>query len=336
MAQQYAAAIARMLAEIDILTKENTQLAAEAKSEMLQLQAPRALTTRELLDMDPDILRERTGQVVQKRRMLEERNKQLLARIQLLQTELIQQNELEGRLQQLASASAAQAAVQKALENQLLSAAVLKAACKRNESAINQLEKMLEVQSRRNTSHVSASVPSPLNTLLREEIQTLQSALQAASEAGEAVTLDELRARIEEENVRVAALEQALKQPGQAAAIDDKVLEGSVVAAEREAAELQKQMLDAARRHAQEQTDLELKILEADARLQGGFGALTSFVLSEMPPSPTAARLPPSPTGARTIATSAQLMAGTGASARRPESGPRLPPLSQPPRTPPQ
>eukprot|EP00048_Salpingoeca_helianthica_P005745 m.91149 g.91149 ORF g.91149 m.91149 type:complete len:258 (+) comp13724_c0_seq3:702-1475(+) len=152
VAQQYAAAIARMLAEIDALTKENAQLAAEAKQEMKQMQPPQELTTRELLDLDIEVLRERTAAAVQRKRFMEERNEELLSRIQTLQNELIKHNEVESKIISLAKASAAQAAVQKALEAQLLSAAVLKATCKRNESAILQLEKMLEVQARRGTA----------------------------------------------------------------------------------------------------------------------------------------------------------------------------------------
>eukprot|EP00047_Mylnosiga_fluctuans_P024008 m.150904 g.150904 ORF g.150904 m.150904 type:complete len:332 (+) comp9750_c0_seq3:1077-2072(+) len=313
-AAQYQAAIERMLAEKADIAAQNAALSAEIKASENMLAPPKMLTTKELFEMSNPSLAELCASLLRKHRFIEERNRELLERIQSLQNQLIRQNETEAQIFQLRKAAAAQSAVQRSLEGQLIDAAMLKTACRRQERAIAELERLVadNATRRKPRDPLEPPIPSPAFVLLQEEVRTLTDTLDTAQLLDDD-TLEGIRARIEQEKSRLTALQQASGQPS-AGAIDDGVLAGSVAAAEKEAVELEAKLLQLVTAHAQELTDMEIRILEADAKMQGGFGAPSALALNELPSSAAFSPMRADPS-------------------RRPESGSRpaaLPPIVLP------
>eukprot|EP00041_Stephanoeca_diplocostata_P012216 m.203808 g.203808 ORF g.203808 m.203808 type:complete len:363 (+) comp18863_c0_seq2:130-1218(+) len=224
-----------------------------------------------------------------------------LSRIQKLQNELIEQNQLNFSIEQLEQAHEAQKAFLTSIQDQLKSASSRKRCIKRLETAIVQLETIVLQKSKNSSLAITSSIDSSYinspafdlltqeNSRISWEIDRALSETEVLNEIeckglgihGLEVHLNRLQDRytdVQERNVLLARRQDHR----------DAVLYGSRgnvgVAAdqmEEKTRSLQQQLLHVERAHAEELASLESKLLETKSSVFHGFSSAAGFILNE-------------------------------------------------------
>eukprot|EP00050_Salpingoeca_kvevrii_P000005 m.139812 g.139812 ORF g.139812 m.139812 type:complete len:321 (+) comp10000_c0_seq4:1721-2683(+) len=265
-------ALRRLGEEIVHMREEIARLETEKKKlEAANKAAPAAnvLSPDELLSAPRESILISRVSLLQRHKLYVQRNKDQLARIQQLQNDLIKKNELDIKVLKLKHAYSAQLAFKKKLEDEVALSTVYKIACKRQERAISRFEKMMDnPDAIGNTPH---PLPSPAFTLLEEEnrqleqyILRLQQKKQASGSAPPRLaTVNALQAQIAVEQIKIKKLEE-LQRRAQEDAEKSVPEDTQLQALDARADTLEQELVDQAAAFAEETTELEMKLRDAE------------------------------------------------------------------------
>jgi uncharacterized protein YbjQ (UPF0145 family) len=261
-----------------------------------------------------------------------EENRTLMARIQKLQNQVIEQNEKTIQIEALHQAHRVQSVVLAGLRDEVQTAATEKRDLVRNQRVITALEQMTDEMALRGADAVSeVPVTSPAFALLQDEntalvksIDECRRRVQAAKqleEIGDDIpALKRYLVEVQARHDDLAARNFVLKSRAGAAGSGGPLRRRDELTrtdAETAAQARQDELIALSKEHATKELALEMKILEARSIATHGFSSATAFVLNESTPQH---RRVPSSSGVST-------QPWPGAAARRGTPSTRLEPL---------
>ncbi len=162
-ADQNRAALGRVSEQVMVTKHTRDALEEECASLRSKISAHSddiLMEARELYSADRDTVLTAHVGLLQRRKLYQTRNAEAQDRIKYLQNELIRANEVERKVVKLDHAMVAQHAFVEQLKQQILQGTAAKYTCKRQERAVQQLERMIEQQAK-SSSNDGAAAPTP-------------------------------------------------------------------------------------------------------------------------------------------------------------------------------
>eukprot|EP00051_Salpingoeca_urceolata_P006537 m.86370 g.86370 ORF g.86370 m.86370 type:complete len:346 (+) comp14873_c2_seq2:187-1224(+) len=299
--EQEKAKVHGMLDFLALLHDENTRREAEnqpLERAVREHEHQALLNQQQLLQAEhPTLLRHHVG-LLQRHKLCVTRNAELLQRIQALQNQLIKKQGAQVKVLELQRAREAQQAFRRTVRATLNDGAFFKAACKRQERGVRQLEQLAKqaAQARGTKQQRPAAAPgdelissppfvlTPLPFKLEAENRRLQEDIAALADEDLCdPEAEHLKHLVAQEKQLTEQLEQELRMPSQASRSTDKDGETKLASLEKLAAQLEDELMATTMQNAREIKHLELRAMEQRIKHAGGFGAAATLPLGAIP-----------------------------------------------------